>query len=182
MNVEKWQLDSDHSEIGFAVRHMVFATVKGLFKRFEGHLLLSQDLTPLSAEVKIEAASVNTNSDARDDHLRSEDFFEVDKHPHITFRSKKVESAGQNRWRVVGDITIRGVTREVVLDTERLGRQKDPFGDDRVAFVAKASLNRKDFGLVWNKVTETGGLFVSDQVDILLDVQGLNPTVQTQAA
>lgn len=183
MTIESWQIDTAHTEIGFTARHMVVAKVRGHFSRFEGRLTLKQEsLTPVSAEVKIEAASIDTSVEDRNNHLRSEDFFEVEKYPHITFRSKKVEATDKNRFRVVGDLTIRDVTREVTLDAEFLGRTKDPWGDDRVAFSAKTSINRKDFGLVWNKVTEAGGLLVSEQIEISLDVQGTNPTVQSQAA
>jgi len=182
MSIESREIDSAHTEIGFTARHMVVARVHGRFTRFEGRIQLNQqDLTPVSAEVKIDAASLDTSVSDRDNHLRSEDFFDVAKYPHITFRSKKVEGTGKNRYRVVGDLTIRGTTREVALETEFLGRAKDPFGDDRVAFSAKTSIDRKDFGLTWNKVTEAGGLLVSDRIDINLEVQAVNP-VQAQAA
>jgi polyisoprenoid-binding protein YceI len=183
MTIESWQIDTAHTEISFTARHMVVAKVYGRFTRFEGKLALKQEgLTPVSAELKIEAASINTSVENRDNHLRSGDFFDVEKYPHITFRSKKVEATGKDRFRVVGDLTIRGNTREVTLDAEFLGRAKDPWGADRVAFSAKTSINRKDFGLSWNQMLETGGLMVSEQIEVNLEVQGVNPTVQSQAA
>jgi polyisoprenoid-binding protein YceI len=183
MTSESWEIDPAHTEVGFTARHMVVAKVHGRFTRFQGRVVLTQkDLTPVSAEVKIEAASIDTSVADRDNHLRSEDFFDVEKHPHLTFRSKKVEGTGKNHYRVVGELTIRGVTREVVLDAEVLGRAKDPFGDERVALSAKTSIDRKEFGLTWNKLTETGGLLVSDRIDISLEVQAVNPTTQSQAA
>lgn len=183
MTTESWQIDPAHTVVGFTVRHMVIAKVHGRFTRFEGSVVLKQnELTPVSAEVKIEAASIDTGVGDRDGHLRSEDFFDAEKHPHLTFRSKSVQSLDKTRFKVVGDLTIRGNTREVTLEAEFLGRAKDPFGDDRVAFTAKTSIDRKDFGLVWNKLTETGSLLVGERIDINLEVQAVNPTVQSQAA
>jgi polyisoprenoid-binding protein YceI len=106
----------------------------------------------------------------------------VEKFPHITFRSKKVDAVGKNRYRVVGDLTIRGITHEVALDTEFLGRMKDPFGDERITFSATTSIDRKDFGLAWNKPTERGGLRVGERVDIHLDVQGVKLAHQEQVS
>jgi polyisoprenoid-binding protein YceI len=120
--------------------------------------------------VKIDPASINTNVEARDNHLRSPDFFDVATFPEITFRSRKVERAGQDRYRVVGELTLRGVTREVVLDTEFLGRVKDSSGPERLAFSAHTSVERKEFGLNWNKALETGGVLVGERVEISLDV------------
>jgi polyisoprenoid-binding protein YceI len=183
MTVESWEIDPAHTEVGFTARHMVVAKVRGQFTRFSGRVSLNKtDDTPVSAEVKIETASIDTNMKDRDNHLRSPDFFDADNHPAITFRSKKVESTGKNRYKVVGDLTIRGTTREVTLDTEYLGHTKDPFGTERVAFSANTSIDRKDFGLVWNKLTETGGVLVSDRIDIHLEVTGFNPSAQVQAA
>ncbi|HYO56456.1 YceI family protein [Archangium sp.] len=171
MAIETWQIDTTHSSIRFIVRHMVVARVHGRFARYEGRLFMNGDLVNAQAEVKIDAASLDTQVEARDNHLRSPDFFDVAAFPRIIFRSQRVEAAGQNRYRVVGSLTLRAVTREVVLDTEFLGRVTDPFGTERLAFSARTSIDRKDFGLTWNKPLETGGVLVGERIDIELDVQ-----------
>ncbi|WP_309895019.1 YceI family protein [Archangium sp.] len=181
MSIETWQLDTTHSTIGFTVRHMVVAKVHGRFRRYEGRLFVSGDLTKAQAEVKIDAASLDTQVEARDTHLRSQDFFDVAAFPRVIFRSRRVEAAGANRYRVVGDLTVRDTTREVVLETELLGRVKDPFGAERLAFTARTSIDRKDFGLVWNKPLETGGVLVGERVDIELDVQAVKAVAEKAA-
>jgi polyisoprenoid-binding protein YceI len=174
MATQTWQLDTTHSSIGFTVRHMVVAKVHGRFTRFEGKLVLDgEDVTRGSAEVKIEAASLDTGVEQRDNHLRSPDFFDVGAFPKVIFRSKKVAEAGKGRYQVTGDLTLRDVTREVVLDAELLGKVKDPWGNERLAFQATTSIDRKDFGLKWNQALETGGLLVGERVDISLDVQAV---------
>ena len=181
MSIETWQLDTTHSTIGFTVRHMVVARVHGRFTRYEGRLFLNGDLTKAQAEVKIDAASLDTQVEARDTHLRSQDFFDVAAFPRVIFRSRRVEAAGTNSYRVVGDLTVRDTTREVVLEMELLGRVKDPFGAERLAFHARTSIDRKDFGLVWNKALETGGMLVGERVDIELDVQAVKAVAEKAA-
>jgi polyisoprenoid-binding protein YceI len=173
MAIETWQIDTTHSSIGFTVRHMVVAKVHGRFTRYEGRLFVNGNLARAQAEVKIDAASIDTQVEARDNHLRSPDFFDVAAFPRIIFRSKRVEEAGKERYRVVGDLTLREVTREVVLEVEFLGRVTDPFGAERLAFNARTSIDRKDFGLTWNKALETGGVLVGEHIDIELDVQAV---------
>ncbi|MDY7231829.1 YceI family protein [Hyalangium rubrum] len=183
MAPQTWQIDTTHSSINFTVRHMVVAKVHGRFGQFSGELKLNgEDLTTGSVEVEMDAASIHTGVEARDNHLRSADFFDVANFPKLSFRSRRVEKAGQERYRVVGDLTIHGVTREVTLDTEFLGKVKDPFGAERVAFSASTSIERKDFGLTWNKAVETGGVLVGERVDISLDVQAVLAASQQQAA
>jgi polyisoprenoid-binding protein YceI len=170
----KWNLDGTHSGIHFAVRHMVVSKVRGRFAAFAGTLDLDHtDLTRSTVEVTIDASSIDTGTAQRDDHLRSADFFDVEKFPTLRFRSKRIEKLGKDHFRVIGDLTIRDVTREVPVDVEYGGRGKDPWGNERAGFSAKAAVDRRDFGLQWNQVLETGGLLVGDRVEIDLDIQAV---------
>jgi polyisoprenoid-binding protein YceI len=182
MSNQTWQIDSTHSSIQFTVRHMVVAKVHGRFTRFEGSVTANGELTAGSAEVKIDASSIDTQVEGRDNHLRSPDFFDVEKFPSLLFRSKRVEPAGKDSYRVVGELTLRDVTREIVLDTELLGRITDPFGVERLAFSARTSIDRKEFGLTWNKALETGGVLVGDRIDIQLDIQTVKAAAAEKAA
>ncbi|QSQ18053.1 YceI family protein [Myxococcus landrumensis] len=174
MALKTWQLDAAHTTVGFMVRHMVVAKVHGRFTRFEGKVVVpGDDLAQGSVEVKIDASSIDTGVEQRDNHLRSPDFFDAGAFPKLIFRSKRVQDAGKGHYRVVGDLTIRDVTREVVLEAELLGKVKDPWGNDRLAFQASTSIERKDFGLSWNQALEAGGLLVGERVDISLDVQAV---------
>src|SRR5688572_803513 len=170
----KWNIDSAHSGINFSIRHMVVAKVRGRFGAFSGNLDLDDaDLTRSSLAVTIDASSIDTGVGQRDDHLRSADFFGVEQFPELRFRSKRIEQLGKDEYRVIGDLTIRDVTREVALDVEYGGEGKDPWGNERVAFSAKTAIDRKDFGLRWNQVLEAGGVLVGDKVSIELDVQAV---------
>jgi polyisoprenoid-binding protein YceI len=172
MSTNDWNLDTAHTGVAFSIRHMVVAKVRGRFTKFSGTVHLDDaDLTRSSVEATIDAGSIDTGTGQRDDHLRSADFFDVQKYPELRFKSSRIEKAGENRYRVVGGLTIRDVTREVTLDAELEGRGKDPWGNERVAFSAKTAIDRKDFGLGWNQVLEAGGVLVGDRVDIELDVQ-----------
>ncbi len=182
MAIETWQLDPSHSSIGFTVRHMVVARVHGRFSRYAGRLFLNGDLVNAQAEVKIEAASIDTQLEARDNHLRSADFFDVAAFPRVFFHSKRVVPAGGARYRVVGDLTLKDTTREVVLEAEFLGRVKVPFGVERLAFTARTSIERKDFGLTWNKALESGGVLVGERIDLELDVQAVKAEAGAKAA
>jgi polyisoprenoid-binding protein YceI len=183
MAIETWRIDTTHSSIGFTVRHMVVARVHGRFTRYEGRLFVNgADLTGAQAEVKIDAASIDTQQEARDTHLRSPDFFDVAAFKRVIFRSRRVVAVGKDRYQVVGDLTIKDFTREVVLDAEFLGRVTDPFGTERLAFSARTSIDRKDFGLTWNKALETGGVFVGERIDIELDVQAVKAVALEKAA
>ena len=172
MALETWELDTSHSGIHFSVRHMVIAKVRGAFTKWNGTLKLDlENLAASTVDVKIEAGSIDTKEAQRDGHLRSPDFLDVEKFPTIEFKSKKVEAESKERLRVTGDLTIRGVTREVVLETEFAGSGKDPWGGTRAGFSAATHIDRKDFGLTWNQALETGGILVGDRVDITLDVE-----------
>jgi polyisoprenoid-binding protein YceI len=169
---EAWQFDTSHSGIHFSVRHMVVAKVRGQFTKWSGTLSLdTDDLTKSSASVKIDAASIDTGEPQRDGHLRSADFLDVEKQPTIDFVSKRVTTSGKEKLSIVGDLTIRGTTREVTLDAEFAGRAKDPWGGERAGFSASTRIDRKDFGLTWNQVLEAGGILVGDHVDITIEVE-----------
>ena len=174
MTTNKWNIDGAHSGINFSIRHMVVSKVRGRFGKFGGTLEVDDgDLTRSTIEVTIDASSIDTGTAQRDDHLRSADFFDVERFPELRFHGKRIEQAGRDHYRVLGDLTIRDVTREVTLDVEYGGRAKDPWGNERAGFLAKASIDRKDFGLQWNQVLEAGGLLVGDRVDIELEVQAV---------
>ncbi len=183
MTTQTWNLDPSHSAITFTVRHMVVSKVRGSFNRWQGTLQYDPSRPEDSkVSVQIETASISTNEGKRDDHLRSADFFDAEKHPQITFQSKKVLAGGKERLKVIGDLTIHGITREVELETEFLGVGKDPWGAERVGFSATTTLNRKDFGLNWNQALEAGGVLVGEKVELALEVQGVKASAVSQAA
>jgi polyisoprenoid-binding protein YceI len=177
-----WNIDATHSTIGFSIRHMVFSKVRGRFLKYTGAIQLDDDLAKSWVEVTIDAASIDTGTAQRDTHLRSADFFDAERFPELRFRSTRVDDLGGDRLRVTGDLTIRDVAREVVLDVEPAGRGMDPWGNERIGFVAKTSLDRKDFGLKWNQVLEAGGVLVGDRVDLELDIQAVNTAARDVAA
>lgn len=166
-------IEKAHSEVFFQVRHLV-TKVRGRFSDFEGTITLDEDNPALSAvKFDIKAASVDTNVADRDTHLRSADFFAADEHPNLTFVSKRISKKGAESFDVVGDLTIRGTSKEVTLPVTFLGKAKDPWGQNKVGFEAETSLNRKDFGLNWNAALETGGLLVGDEVKVTLSIQAI---------
>lgn len=172
--IQTYAIDPAHSRLGFTVRHMGFSKVRGSFEQFEGIVhLASDDLASLEAEATVQTRSITTNAEDRDEHLRSADFFEVDSHPTITFKSTAVRDVSGSTFTLVGDLTIRGVTKTVELEGEYLGEGLDPWGGTRVAFEAETTINRKDYGLNWNQMLETGGVLVSEKVDIILEVQAV---------
>ena len=182
MTTQRWNIDQTHSDVHFSVRHMVVSKVRGRFTKLTGSLELDEDdLTRSSVAATIDASSIDTGTEQRDAHLRSPDFFDVEKFPELGFRSKRVEKLGGDRYRVVGDLTIRDVTREIALDAEYGGRAKDPWGNERVGFVATTALDRKDFGLGWNQVLEAGGVLVGDRIEIELDVQAVKAAAEKAA-
>jgi polyisoprenoid-binding protein YceI len=177
-----WDIDVGHSAIQFHVRHLVISKVHGRFARWSGAVALDpQDLTRSSVEVSIDAASIDTQLVDRDDHLRSADFLDVARYPKISFRSKRVEKAGE-RYRVVGELELHGVRREIVLDAEFAGTGKDPWGGERAGFSAKASLDRREFGLVWNAALETGGVLVGEKVEIAIELEAVKKVAAAPAA
>ncbi len=182
MSTTLWNIDGAHSSINFSIRHMVVSKVRGRFAKFTGTVNLDDaDITRSVVEATIDAASIDTGTAQRDTHLRSPDFFDAEHFPALTFRSTRIEKVDGDRYRVIGQLTIRDVTREVTLDAESGGRARDPWGNERVGFVAKAAIDRKDFGLAWNQALEAGGFLVGDRVDIELDVQAVNAAAERAA-
>ena len=168
-----YQIDKAHSEAAFQVRHLL-GRVRGQFADFDGTIRFDADSPEAgSVQVTIQATSINTNEPARDTHLRSADFFAVDEYPTLRFESRQVSRRNAAQFYVEGDLTIRGNTRPVTLDVTYLGTAKDPWGNDKIAFEAETSFNRKDFGLTWNAALETGGLLVGDEVRVSLAIQAV---------
>jgi polyisoprenoid-binding protein YceI len=162
-----WQLDPPHTLVEFSAKHMMITTVKGHFGSERGTLVYDEgDPSRSTVEAEIDAASLYTGTAMRDNDLRSSHFLEVEKYPTITFKSTRVELSGSDSGQVIGDLTIHGVTREVALETELTGRGKNPWGKEVIAFEARTSINRKDFGLHWNMALETGGVLVGDIIKI----------------
>ncbi len=168
-----WQIDPDHSSFQFKVRHLMVSNVKGDFTKVRGMVTIDeQNIANLKVDITIDAASINTSHAKRDEHLRGADFFDVTKYPMITFVSKKIERSGANMLKVIGDLTIRGVTKEIAVDVEGpTAEVKDPGGNFRRGATATAKINRQDFGIMWNRVLDAGGVLVGDEVNIYIEVE-----------
>ena len=168
-----WQIDPAHSSAQFSVRHMAISTVRGAFSKVTGSLVFDdKDISKSTIDVTIDANSVDTRVPDRDNDLRSDKFFDVAHYPSITFKSKKVEQVAPGKLKVTGDLTIRGTTKEVVLDVEGPTiPMKDPWGNTRVAATATTKINRQDFGVKWNATLDNGGVVVGDDVSIVIDVE-----------
>lgn len=167
-----WQIDPAHSHISFSARHMMISKVRGRFEKFSGTINFDENNPSASTvDVEIEAASINTREEQRDGHLRSPDFLDADKHPKLTFKSKRVEQSGSDSGKLIGDLTIRGVTKEVSLDVEYAGQAKSPWGPTSAGFSGATTINRKDWGLEWNQALETGGVLVGDKVKIDIELE-----------
>ena len=169
-----WKLDPNHTLVEFSGKHMMFTTVKGHFKNVNGTIVLDEaDPSRSSVEVEIDASTLYSGVERRDTHLKSPDFLDIQNYSVITFKSTRVEPESNDHAKVIGDLTIRGVTREVVLDTELTGRGKMPMpgAPETVGFEARTQINRKDFGLTWNVALETGGLLVGDIIKIEIAVE-----------
>ncbi len=171
-----WQFDEGHTYIGFTGRHMMVATVRGEFEKFSGTVEFDEhDLTHSKAEIRIEAASVNTHNTQRDDHFRSADFFDVEHYPYITFKSKRVIMLHTNHGQLIGDLTIRNITREVVLEGEYGGVNQTPWNTYSAGFSLRGKVNRKDWGLNWNMVLAGGGLVAGDEITLAIDLELTKP-------
>lgn len=167
-----WTIDAAHTRVGFAVRHMMISTVHGQFEQVSGTVNFDEAQPSRSTvDVQIEAASLNTRDEKRDGHLRSPDFFDVANHPYLTFKSTRVEVVDETHGRITGDLTIRGLTRPVVLETEYNGLVKSPWGTYSAGFTATAKVNRKDWNLNWNVALEAGGVLVGDIVTITIELE-----------
>ena len=167
-----WQVDPTHAHLEFAVKHLMINTVRGKFTDVKGTVRMDPaEPTGAEVDITIAAASVQTGVEQRDQHLRSADFFDAEKFPTLTYQSRKVTRVSDDEFKLVGDLTVHGVTKEVVLTVTPEGSVKDPWGGERTAYSAKGKLNRKDFGLVWNVLLEAGGVAVADEVKLTLEVE-----------
>jgi polyisoprenoid-binding protein YceI len=171
LRADTFAIDPGHSEVGFLVRHLVSQT-RGRFNDFSGTVNLDpKNLTSSSVEFKIKAASIDTNVPDRDKHLRSADFFDAEKFPEITFKSKSIKATGKDAYNVTGTLTMHGVSKEVTLPVTYLGQAKDPWGNTRAGFETSTTLNRKDFGIVWNKAVDNGGVLLGDDVKVDINLE-----------
>jgi polyisoprenoid-binding protein YceI len=179
--ISTWNIDKVHSSIDFAVKHMMFSTVKGRFGEFSGEINLDdQNLPDSSVNVEIQTSSIDTRDAGRDGHLASPDFFDAEKFPTITFTSTNVEAAKGDEFKVSGDLTLHGITKQVVMTVEQTGRGMSPFGFPVTGFSATTKISRKEFGLEWNAALETGGVLVGDDIKISIEIEA-NPAVAKEA-
>ena len=169
-----YTIDPSHTSISFVARHAMVTKVRGAFNDFEGTITIDgENPSNSSAEVTIQAKSIDTRNADRDAHLRSNDFFDMDSYPEITFRSTAIEQVSDSEYRVTGDLTIKGTTKPVTIDFEYTGAATDPFGNQRIGFEGKTTVNRKDWGVNWNAALEAGGVLVSEKVDLVFDVSAI---------
>ncbi|MBU0507595.1 YceI family protein [bacterium] len=168
----KWTVDKVHSKVGFAVKHLMISTVRGEFKSYDATIQFDpQKPENLSIQATLDVNSISTENEQRDGHLKSADFFDAENHPTITFTSKKVEKTGDGKFKVTGDLMIRGTTKEVTFDLEGLNQMVEMGGVTKTAATATASINRQDFGLSWSRALETGGLVVDNTVMIVVEAE-----------
>ncbi|MEE1666124.1 YceI family protein [Streptomyces sp. NPDC003631] len=169
-----YTVDPSHSTIGFVARHAMVTNVKGGFQEFEGTLNLDgSDPSKSTATIDVKMDSIETGSADRDGHLKSADFFKTDEHPEMTFRSTKAEALGGEDFRITGDLTILGTTKQITIDLEFNGAAKDPFGNERIGFEGKSEIVRSEWGLTWNAALETGGVLVSDKIKLVFDISAI---------
>jgi len=172
-NATDWQADAAHTNVGFSVSHL-FTSVQGRFKDFEASIVFDVD-DPMKTVVRatVQAASINTDNEKRDKHLRSRDFFDVEKYPTLQFDSTEMKEWSGKKGKLAGNLTIHGVTKPVVFDVVFRGKGSDPWGNLRAGFLATLTIDRKDYGLNWNEVLETGGFLVGDEIEIRIDAEGI---------
>ena len=168
-----WNVDPAHSRVEFQVKHLGIATVRGHFAEFEGTLDVSEDLSAATARGLVKVASVNTNEEKRDDHLRSPDFFDAEQYEHISFESKAIVPVDEDEFEITGDLTLHGVTREITLRAEVTGTEEDPWGNERVGLEVTGHLNRGDYGMTFNQALGSGNMLVSDRVKLALDISAV---------
>lgn len=171
----RWTIDPGHAEVGFVGRHFGLTKVRGRFTGVTGHADIGEDITDSALVVTIDMATVHSGDDTRDDHLRSADLFHVEAHPQATFRATSITADGTTGT-VTGDLTIKGVTRPVALEVEYVGQAKDPWDNDRAVFSASTTINREDWGLTWNMLLEAGGLLVSKEIRLEIEVELIRHT------
>lgn len=170
----EYKIDPDHSKIGFKVRHLGISWVPGSFSKVDGTFSFDEkSISTSKVKADIEVGSVDTQNKKRDDHLRGEEFFAADKFPTISFVSKEIKNVSDSKFTIVGELTMHGITKSLELAAEFTGGAKDPWGKERTAFTAETKINRKDFGLQWSKVIETGALVVGDEVAISIEIEGI---------
>lgn len=168
----KWTVDAVHSSVDFSVKHMMISRVKGSFKDFSAEVEANpEDLTTASISFKIDVNTIDTRNDDRDNHLRSADFFDVEKYPAITFTSTDVKKIDDDEYQLTGDVTIKDVTKKETFTVEYEGSGKDPWGNEKIGFSVNGKLNRKEYGLTWNQALETGGVLVGEDIKINLQIQ-----------
>jgi polyisoprenoid-binding protein YceI len=183
MSNQRWDFDLTHSGVHFSVRHLVVSKVRGQFKKWGGTLELDPaDPTTAKAVIEIDAASIDTNEPRRDEHLRSGDFLLAADHPKLRFTSSKIERVDDSRFKVHGDLSIRGVTKQVVLNAELSGTVKDPWGGQRVGFTLATSIDRKDYGVSWNQALDHGGVAVGDKVEISIEIEAIAAKAEAKAS
>ncbi len=176
----EYTIDADHSKVLFTIKHLGISSVSGEFQKFSGSFNFDpQSIEASTANAKIDTSSINTSVAKRDEHLKSPDFLDAAKFPEMTFSSKKITPVSAKRFKVSGDLTLHGVTQEVELDVKLGGLVKDPWGSERAAFTAAAKIDRRRFGVVWNKTLETGGLVVGNDIKIRLEVEGIKKAAET---
>jgi len=164
-------LDPAHTRVGFLARHLVVTKVRGAFDKVEARIRVGETVQDSSVEVTVDVASLTTRDEKRDAHLRSADFFDTEHHPEMTFRSTRIEPSGEGRYALTGDLTIRGVSRPITLDTEFLGTQATPWGTQAAVISATAEIDREDWGLTWNVALESGGVLVSKKIQLEIDAE-----------
>jgi polyisoprenoid-binding protein YceI len=168
-----WNVDPAHSKVGFAVKHMGIATVRGEFTKFTGALEIGEDLSSAKVSGTVAVQSVDTNEGQRDEHLRSGDFFDAEQYPQLTFESSAIEALGEESFRITGDLTLHGVTNEVVLEAEVQGSDVDPWGNTRVGLEVSGQLSRADYGMKFNQALGSGNMLVADKVKLALDISAV---------
>ncbi|HLU21415.1 MAG TPA: YceI family protein [Bacillaceae bacterium] len=173
MGLSKWKVDGAHSEVGFSVKHMMVSKVKGTFDQFTAEIEANPtDLTTASIQFTIDVASINTRNNDRDNHLRSADFFDVEQYPNLTFTSSKIEKTDEDEYKVTGDVSLHGVTKQETFNVTFEGLAKDPMsGAEKAGFSAEGKIKRSDYGLTWNAALETGGVLVGDDIKITIEIQ-----------
>ncbi|HEX6941941.1 MAG TPA: YceI family protein [Gemmatimonadaceae bacterium] len=168
---QTWSLDTSHTEVGFAVKHLMISNVKGRFRKLTGSVEVDPNGSRTSVDISIDAASLTTGDDKRDAHLQSAEFLHVEEHPVIQFTGGRIEGNPESKFSLHGNLLIRGITRPVTLYVVNEGRVRDPWGNERVGYTASAKINRKDFGLEWNVALEAGGVLVGDEVRITIETE-----------
>lgn len=168
-----WNIDPTHSSVEFSIKHMMIATVRGRFRDFEGTIEAAEDINDSKVVGVVRTASIDTNEPTRDEHLRGPDFFDVERYPEARFESRRIVPLGGPNFRVVGDLTLKDVTREIELDATIEGSERDPWGQDRIGIRVRGAIDRTAFGLTWQRALESGGFLVGQEVRIAIDISAV---------